>query len=276
MKRKFFTGIAGAALIMSSFTFTYCQTNKTQNEFLKQLGITEKDVKSNISYSFFNPSTPDWRPFQKIAAGNRAAIVTSAGNYTKQYVMTPAFEKEYKQYRDGQIKANTPPPALTKEQIAKKNITHLETDINNTENNCKKATDPNTKKACDQSLDYMKKQLVEFKSGKSAQIDYELRIDEQRYQEAKKSFDEWLKDHPESIHDLIKLRLNEFLVLTKGIDYNAVYVEAPYTGGETGGEGHFKNPVYNKKSSQWKQGFWAGKEVTETARTFVQQWLKEL
>jgi hypothetical protein len=121
----------------------------------------------------------------------------------------------------------------------------------------------------------MKKQLAEFKSGKSAQIDYELRMDEQRYNEAKNSFDEWMKGHPESVHDLIKQRLNEFLILTKGIDYNAVYVEG-YSGGETGGEGHFKNPVYNKKSSQWKQGFWAGKEVTETARTFIQQWLKEL
>jgi hypothetical protein len=275
MKRKFFTGITAATLIMSSITSSYCQTNNRQDEFWKQLGITEKDVKTNISNGFFFPFTPDYRPFQKMAAGNRAALVIAAGNYTKQYVMTPAFEKEYKQYRDGYIKANTPPPVLTREQIAKKNITNLENSINSTENNCNKSTDPNTKKACQQSLDYMRKQLAEFKSGKSAQIDYELRIDEQRYSEAKKLFDEWMKDHPESVQVLIKQRLNEFLALTKAIDYNAVYVEG-YQGGETGGEGHFKNPMYNKKSSQWMQGFFAGKEITETARTFIQQWLKEL
>jgi hypothetical protein len=275
MKRKFFTGITAAALIMSSFTFTYSQTSKTQDEFWKQLGITEKDVKANISSCFFHPLTPDWRPFQKIAKENRSALVIAAGNYAKQYVSTPAFEKEYKQYRDGQIKANTPPPVLTKEQIAKKNIANLERDITNTENNCNKSNDPNTKKACAQSLDYMKKQLAEFKSGKSAQIDYELRMDEQRYNEAKKLFDDWMNEHPESVHDLIKQRLNEFLTLTKGIDYNAVYVEG-YSGGETGGEGHFKNPVYNHKNSGWIAGFFAGKEITETARTFIQQWLKDL
>jgi hypothetical protein len=122
----------------------------------------------------------------------------------------------------------------------------------------------------------MKNQLAEYKSGKSTLIDFELRMDEQRYNDAKKIFDEWMKDHPESVQELVKQRLNEFLILTKGIDYNAVYVESPYTGGETGGEGHFKNPVYNNKSSQWKAGFFAGKEVIETARTFIQQWLKEL
>jgi hypothetical protein len=275
MKRKILKGITAVALIMSSFTFTYCQTNKTQDEFWKQLGIPEKDAKTYISNSFIYPYTPNYNVFKKLPAGNRSALVITAGNYSKQYVSTPAFEKEYKQYRDGQIKANTPPPVLTKEQIAKKNIANLERDITNTENNCNKSNDPNAKKACAQSLDYMKKQLAEFKSGKSAQIDYELRMDEQRYNEAKKLFDEWMKEHPESVHDLIKLRLNEFLILTKGIDYNAVYVEG-YSGGETGGEGHFKNPVYNHKPSQWIAGFLAGKEVTETARTFIQQWLKEL
>lgn len=272
MKHKFFTAITAAALIISSFSSAYSQTNSRKDGFWTQLGITEKDVKSNISFSFFNPSTPDYRPFQKIAAGNRAVAVIAAGNYMKEYVKTPAFEKEYKQYKDGYIKANTPPPVLTREQIAKKNITNLERDINNTENNCNKSTDPNTKKACAQSLDYMKKQLAEFKSGKSAQIDFELRMDQQRYDEAKKGFDEWMKEHPESVQDLIKLRLNQFIAGTKGIDYNAVYSQESVARGL----GPFKNQDYNKKSSQWKQGFFAGKEITETARTFIQQWLKEL
>jgi hypothetical protein len=277
MRKKFYTVVAATTLIMmmSSFEFVPPKTNNPGDEFWKQLGITENDVKALISNNFFYPYTPNYNIIKKVTGGNRPALVIAAGNYTKQYVMTPLFEKEYKQYRDGQIKANTPPPVLTKEQIAKKNIANLEKDITNTENNCNKSNDPNAKKACAQSLDYMKKQLAEFKSGKSAQIDYELRMDEQRYNEAKKLFDEWLKDHPESVHDLIKQRLNEFLTLTKGIDYNAVYVEG-YSGGETGGEGHFKKPVYNHKSSQWVAGFFAGKEITETARTFIQQWLKEL
>lgn len=275
MKHKLITAIIIVALLISSFSSAYSQTNNRKDGFWTQLGITEKDAKSDISYCFFRPYRPSYHLFQKIAAGNRAVAVIAAGNYTKQYVMTPAFEKEYKQYRDGQIKANTPPPALTKEQIAKKKISENETAIQSLEKTLKTSANPDTKKACEQSLDYMKKQLTEFKSGKSAQIDYELSMDQQRYDEEKKGFDEWMKEHPETVQDLIKLRLNEFITGTKGIDYNAVYVEG-YTGGETGGEGYFKNPVYNKKSPQWKQGFLAGKEITETARTFIQQWMKEI
>jgi hypothetical protein len=275
MKHKLLTGITAAILIMSSFTITYCQTNKISDESWKQLGITEKDAKVYISNSFFYPYTPNYNVFKKVPAGNRPVLVVAAGNYTKQYVSTPAFEKEYKQYRDGQIKANTPPPALTREQIAKKKIAENETAIQSLEKTLKTTTNPDTKKACEQSMEYLKKELAEFKSGKSAQIDYEFRMDEQRCNEAKELFDDWLKEHPESVQELIKQRLNEFLVLTKGIDYNAVYVEG-YSGGETGGEGHFKNPVYNYKSSQWMAGFFAGKEITETARAFIQQWLKEL
>ena len=118
----------------------------------------------------------------------------------------------------------------------------------------------------------MKKQLAEFTSGKSAQIDFELRMDQQRYDEAKKGFDEWMKDHPEPVQDLIKLRLNQFITGTKGIDYNAVYSQDNVARGR----GPFKNQVYNEKGPWWGQGFFAGKEVTETARTFAQQWLKEL
>jgi hypothetical protein len=116
MRNKFFTAVAFTALMimMSSFVFIPRKTNNPGDEFWKQLGITEKDVKSNISSGFFHPLMPDWRPFQKIAKENRPALVIAAGNYTKQYVSMPAFEKEYKLYRDGQIKANTPPPGFNK------------------------------------------------------------------------------------------------------------------------------------------------------------------
>ncbi len=277
MKYKITSRAVATAIIvfMSSFTFTYCQTNNNKNEFWKQLGITEKDLKISISRSFFQPVTPDYWSLKKISSGNRAALVIAAGNYAKQYVATPAFEKEYKQLRDAQMKANTPAPALTWEQIAKKKITETGGVIKTYENALKTTADANAKKEFTNALEISKKQLAEYKSGKSAQIEYELRMDAQRYADAKKLFDEWVKEHHEQVQDLIKLRLNEFIAVTKGIDYNAVYVEG-LTGGETGGEGHFKNPVYGKKSIQWKHGFWAGKEITETARTFALQWLKEL
>jgi hypothetical protein len=57
--------------------------------------------------------------------------------------------------------------------------------------------------------------------------------------------------------------------LTQGIDFNAALKES-------GGNKVFVNPAYEKKSNKWKMAFRAGKEVTEAARAFAQQWLKEL
>lgn len=56
---------------------------------------------------------------------------------------------------------------------------------------------------------------------------------------------------------------------TKDIDYNAELVEK-YN------KKRFVNPAYESKNTEWKQGFRAGKEVTEPARAFVQKWLNEL
>ncbi|RYE20883.1 MAG: choice-of-anchor D domain-containing protein, partial [Sphingobacteriales bacterium] len=42
------------------------------------------------------------------------------------------------------------------------------------------------------------------------------------------------------------------------------------------GKKRFVNPVYEGKRTEWKQGFRAGKEVTESARAFAQKWLSEL
>jgi hypothetical protein len=269
MKHKFLTAIVAATFIIGSFAFVSYKTNYMTDEFWKQLGWTEKDVKTSISQSFYNASTPDFLVWRKIGAGNRATIITAAGNYTKQYVNTPAFQKEYKQWREQELKKNTPVPAITKEQITKKKIEEAEAGIKKLQDIFKNTTDPNAKKAGEQSLDYQTKQLAEYKSGKSAEINRMVEDEKIRYQEAKKYYDEWVKDHPESLIELIKQRLNEFLVITKGIDYNAVYV------GEWG-TGYFKNPSLEHKFGKWKYAFIAGKEVTETARTFIQQWLKEL
>ena len=36
------------------------------------------------------------------------------------------------------------------------------------------------------------------------------------------------------------------------------------------------NQTYEYKNTEWKQGFRAGKDVTETSRAFAQKWLSEL
>ena len=90
-----------------------------------------------------------------------------------------------------------------------------------------------------------------------------------RNDEYQKSVKQWEADFPVKSSQLIKIRLAKFLEITKDIDYSAALTER-------NGKKFFTNTKYEAMSLQWKMGFRAGKEVTETARTFAQQWLKEL
>ena len=273
MKRKFLIGIAAAAFIifMSSFAIISYTEKKIADDIWKQLGTTEKDGKYSISQSFLSGSlfTFSLKAAMNMGLGNRAAVTTELLNNVKQYTTSPAFQNDYKQWRNNFIKSFNLVPPVTREQITKKKITETEGVIKTYENALKNTTDANAKKDFNMALEMSKKQLAEYKSGKSAQIDYEVNQEERRYQEIKNKMDEWAKQNPESNPGLIKQRLNEFLEATKGIDYNAALVER-------NGKKYFTNPKYEAKNAYWKMAFRAGKEVTETARTLAQQWLKEL
>jgi hypothetical protein len=273
MKRNILTLMAATALIiiMSSFAIISYTEKEITDDLWKQLGTTEKDGKYSISQSFLNGRlyTFSLKPAMNMALGNRASVTTELLNNVKQYATSPTFQKDYKKWRDNFLKSYNLVPPVTREQITKKKIKETEDVIKTYENVLKNTTDEKAKKEFEQVLEMAKKQLAEYKSGKSAQIDYEVNQEEMRYQEIKNKMDEWAKQNPESNPGLIKQRLNEFLEATKGIDYDAALVER-------NGKKYFTNPKYEAKNSQWKMAFRAGKEVTETARTFAQQWLKEL
>ncbi len=273
MKRKILTGIAATALIifMSSFAIISYTEKKLADDIWKQLGTTEKDGKYCISQSFLRGSlsTFSLKTAMNMTIGNRASVTTELLNNIKHYSTSPAFQNDYKKWRDNSLRSFDLTPPVTREQISKKKITETEGVIKTYENILKTTTDAKAKKEFEQVLEMAKKQLLEYKSGKSAQIDYEVNQEERQYQEKKNEMDEWVKQNPESNAGLIKKRLEEFLAYTKGIDYNAALVEK-------NGKKFFTNPKYEAMNVKWKMGFRAGKEVTETARAFVQQWLKEL
>jgi hypothetical protein len=79
----------------------------------------------------------------------------------------------------------------------------------------------------------------------------------------------WETDFPGNINAFIEDKLKKMLDYTKDIDYNAALVEKY-------GKKRFANPTYEGKRTEWKQGFRAGREVTEQARSFAEKWLAEL
>ncbi|MET0243318.1 MAG: hypothetical protein ABW174_07615, partial [Flavitalea sp.] len=60
-----------------------------------------------------------------------------------------------------------------------------------------------------------------------------------------------------------------FLEVTSDIDFNAQLKEK-------NGKMIFVNPAYEGKSADWKRAFRSGREAVLAARSFAQEWLKEL
>jgi len=124
-----------------------------------------------------------------------------------------------------------------------------------------------------ESTEYMQKQLKDADDPNNQILklmaDGEKATFEMRTQEFRKNMEKWEKEYPADQMVLVKYRLAQFLTITADVDFNAELKEQ-------NGKKRFVNPVYEKKRAEWKQAFRAGKDATETARAFAQQWLKEL
>lgn len=273
MKKKIVSVITAGLVIffLSGFAWVNYATKKINRDVWKLLGTTETNASYCISQSFISGylSTFSLRDAMHININSRAGITTEILNYVKQYASSPAFQNDYKKWRNNYLQSFELVPPVTREQITAKKISETEDNIRKYEQLLNKLTDAKAKKEFEQVISMAKKQLEEYRSGKSAQIDYEVNQETTRYLERKNEMDSWIKQNPETNADLIKHRLEDFLEVTRSIDYNAVLIEK-------NGKKYFAKQEYEGKGSQWKMAFRAGREVTETARLFAQEWLKEL
>jgi hypothetical protein len=184
MKRKFLTGIAAAALIiiMSSFVLVSYQAKKAPEEFWKQLGKTEQEIKEQINLCFLNEGGL-YAMVQKtnsLAPGDRAAITTEALKYTKQYINTADFEKEYQQIRESLKPKQYTAIAKTKETIREEYIKRNEIVIQNLQKQLLlSTTDAFFKKAYTEHIAEAKREIEDYKRPNSKSIDNAWRLEQE-------------------------------------------------------------------------------------------------
>jgi hypothetical protein len=182
------------------------------------------------------------------------------------------FVKEY-----AEMRKNSKPfePVLkqlrTIEEIQKEEIAKTKKSIKDTEKNMKDM--PQYAKTFESVLTTLKDNLKKFQDTKNSYFS-SIAAGEKNGQDReafnyKESMKRWESEYPENVNQFVATRLQRMLDETKDIDYNAELVEK-------WGKKRFVNSAYEAKKPEWKQGFRAGKDVTETARTFAQKWLAEL
>jgi hypothetical protein len=261
--------VAAITLLLSSFT-----TQKMTDDVWKVLGITKQEGNDKIKNSFMYGYLYYYgvKNIRNIAVNDRGAVAKDLLSYTKEFVSSPAFKKQYDDMRNSS-KPTEPvlKPLRTIEEIQKEEIAKTEKSIKDTEKNMKDM--PQYAKNMQPMLDVLKKNLKDYQDPKNQLFSsiaqgekYQQENEKKNYQDRMK---QWQVTYPAEVNEFIAAKLQKMLDATKDIDYNAELVEK-------WGKKRFVNPAYESKNQEWKQGFRAGKDVTEQARAFARKWLDEL
>ncbi len=259
------TTVTGITLL--SFTI-----KKTGDDFLKQLGITKPEADEKITMSLLGGSLDAYglKNAKNIITGNKTAVTKDLLNYTKKYVSTPAFSKEYNALRESHKPVEN--KLQTPEEMQQSTVSQYKKMVQELENTIKSA-DASLKPIFEKSLADGKKLLREAEDPNNKSITSYRRNYEQAVKDTRRGYEkqlmDWEREYPSNSLLFIRKRLEEFLDETKDIDFTAGLTEKK-------GKMIFVDPAYERKSSRWKMAFRAGKEVVEPARAFVQQWMSEI
>ncbi|MGZ5190855.1 MAG: hypothetical protein ACXWCZ_07515 [Flavisolibacter sp.] len=241
----------------------------------QQLGVTEIEGTERIRESFLTGYllTYGVKNFKNIVVNDRKTVTTDLLNYTKNYVQTQGFSKAYETKRLRAKPRDMSKKPKTEDQIREEKIAETKKAIANYEKSIQTTTAADIKKVLEDGIQAQKKQLAEYQDHKNEMISMIAKTQQQQYETAVKRYEDdlkkWEQDYPAEPSKFIKARLQQVLSATENIDYNAELIER-------NGKKYFVIQEYEKKNKNWKYGFRAGKEVTETVRSFVQNWLSQL
>lgn len=279
MKQRKITWASGfiiaCMLTSSSFLFSSFQATKMTDDIWQMLGISKQNGTEGIKNSFLNGYLYYYgvKNAKNIAVNDRGAIATDLLNYTKEYVSGPEFKKQYNDMRkSAKPQQSVQKPLRSIAEIQKDEIAKTEKGIKETEKTLKEVN-ADMAKGIQPVLDMLRKNLKDYQNPNHeyfAAIAMGEKYDQEAQQRSyAENMKRWETNYPENINVFVADKLRKMLEFTKNIDYNAVLVEKY-------GKKRFVNPAYEGKRTEWKQGFRAGKAVTESARLFAEKWLTEL
>jgi hypothetical protein len=267
--------IATTFLLLPVFIlFSFKSKFESFSDIWKQLGITESNASGNIRESFLSGYLQygTARNIKNIAIGDRKEVTTDLLNYTKTYLQSAEFKKAYEAQRQGMKPREVTRKARTEEQIRQEMIDNAKQGMTNAQTSIKTATG-DMKKVFEDLYQMFKAQLEDYQRPDNEMVPMMAQGEKMGYENDLKNYAEsikkWEISYPSEPSKFVKVRLQEVLKATADIDYNAQLVQK-------GNKKYFAKKEYESKNPNWKMGYRAGREVTETMRTFVQKWILEL
>lgn len=250
MKNKSIVLLAlSGLLVFSAFKIT--------DDIIARLAFTHKEAQRYILTNFTGVEDPDGGnssgmmliPYTKmlpaIIGGDKTGAAKELCKYVKDFVNSEEFLVQYAASKEAALPLSDGGATITS---LKKDLVVIQKNINNYKTDLK----------------YVAEQEKE-KANAQGKLDKLLEA-------AKKPFPEkeaWEQAYPNNPAVLVKKRLEEYLKVAATVDFAAT-TTAP----DRYKISKFINPVYEKKSQQWKAIYRAGKEVNDVVTAFVKDWLK--
>lgn len=265
--------IACLTIFSAPFILLSFKSRSILPDVWSRLGISESVGSNNIKKSFLEGYMYSYgaSSAKKIAVGDRVAVAMDILNYTKTFVTSQQFKKEYDVHRESR-KPQKPNEPKTKQQIQKERIDELNKAL--AENDKAIQNVPNDMKASMREVqNVLKEQLKQYEDPNNELLIMMAEGEKMSYESAlqnyKLSLSKWESEYPEDHKLMLKARLEKFIQLAESVDFNAALKEV-------NGKQKFVNPEYERKPSEWKAAYRAGKPVIDAAKNFAKQWVSEL
>jgi hypothetical protein len=267
-------------ILILCFLTLAMKTKEKFDDIWQQLGLTLPNAQKNINNSFFAGQLYyfDAKNAKNVVMGDRVAVVNQLVTYAKKYVNSQEFKiawQEYQNKKSEVIRRGLPrkPEAKTLESIKEEEKLLLEKRLSATETNLNSSNE-NVKKAATIQVANIKKEIQALDDPNNPVIKRKRDMADRNYQYQLKVYNDAMQNfeakYPSDPKPVLKQRLQEILSITADVDYAAELREG------NKGEKVFVNADYEKKPSEWKLAFRAGKTATDAVRAAAQQWLKEL
>lgn len=250
--------------------------DKKVKDLFQQIQLSEDQAEnmiwSNCAYnSFWYPNPKD---LKNIAAGERASLVNSIGNYVKDFTKSEDFLNRYKEFRETK-KPQKPETPKTMDQMKNEQRESIKQGIANLKES-KSKMPANQQSMFDETIKMYEEQLKGLDDPDNPMYSKEMegymkQAYDQQMIEYNKKLAEWEKEYPSgNPNSLIKKWLTTFLETSKDVDFNAKTVV------KESNKTVFVKSEHESKPYLWKVCYRAGKETVNAGRLFAQQWMKEL
>jgi len=240
---------------------------------LASLGVGDaagKQIVDNWLGSGYLNLSPAAKAFKAAAPASRAALVRNAIAWAKTYTESPVFKAAYEKER--QASRPSPPEAqgTVEDELArqraerqkavddmKQGLAQMAPEMRKAmETAIKEAEAANKKMDADPQMVAVFRQMVEAQRAE----------DREAYKGRLAAYE---RNWPADPKVLVARRLQEFLDISKDVDFDAKLVPA-------GKLMRFADPRYEEKPPTWKLCFRSGREAVAAAREAAQGWLKAI